>query len=376
MKEALGAADRKIIVIGSPSDEEFGRFIQDYNTLYASLPFAKRPLLIVGFRQRRDVGELKLLGSLSGQSIAVRSDANAPLPNVAGNNVLILNTSGELLKMYSLADVAIVGNDRNIFEPASQRTAILYFEGSWQNNSEAKNALVEAGAAKEFNRDNLESLMDNPEESMQSAERGLEAVRAYRQEVQSKAEEFSSQIIGVSEKLRNKLVSAPLDVALNAPEALSPSIGTPIRDFGNPDAQIPDVFRQEETPALISDTDKKGGIDFRALPIINQPINAEIVKLNPVVLSRLNSINLDAEWAQIKDMVEAGIIPSSERMKEYVLASYSQQCLGGQMDKVLGCIADILRMEEDRAVDTDLKLTGLLVLIEASKPGSAPDSGK
>jgi predicted unusual protein kinase regulating ubiquinone biosynthesis (AarF/ABC1/UbiB family) len=118
----------------------------------------------------------------------------------------------------------------------------------------------------------------------------------------------------------------------------------------------------------IPDTKKKGGIDFRALPIINQQINMGMLKLSPTDLNRLGNINLDSEWGEIQNMVNAGIIPSNERVKEYVLASCLRQNLGNQMNKVLGCIADIMRMEEDRVVDADVELKDMLVLIEAGKP--------
>jgi hypothetical protein len=114
--------------------------------------------------------------------------------------------------------------------------------------------------------------------------------------------------------------------------------------------------------------DKKGGIDFRALPIVNQQINMGMLKLSTADLSRLNNINLDSEWGEIQNMVNAGIIPSNERVKEYVLASCLRQNLSNQMNKVLGCIADIMRMEEDRVVDADVELKDMLVLIEAGKP--------
>ena len=218
MRELLGIGQRKVIVMGSPSDAEFNEFIQSYNSLYSNLPPAQRPLLIIGFRQRRNENELRLLRSLSGQSIAVRSDINARLPDVTGNNVLILNTTGELLKMYALADVAIVGNDRNIFEPASQKAAVLYFEGSWQNNKDAKEALVEAKAAQVFSRTHLELLINTPDNTRQMAEKGLKAVRDYKKEVESKAREFALQIIERVKQLRDKFISiSPLSDQPNLP---------------------------------------------------------------------------------------------------------------------------------------------------------------
>ena len=40
------------------------------------------------------------------------------------------------------------------------------------------------------------------------------------------------------------------------------------------------------------------------------------------------------------------------------------------MGKALGCIADIMRMEEGRVSDADAELKDMLVLIEAGKPES------
>jgi 3-deoxy-D-manno-octulosonic-acid transferase len=207
MRESLGVGSRKIIVTGSPTDAEFNEFIQSYNELYGKLTYEERPLLIIGFRNRRNNNELKLLNSLSGQSIAVRTDDKASLPDVKNNNALILNTSGELLRMYALADVAIVGNDRNIFEPASQKKAILYFDGSWGNNKDAKKILVEAGAAEIFSKERLGELINTPDRAKKMGVDGLEAVEAYRKEVLLMAEEFALKIIGQNSLLRKKYFS-------------------------------------------------------------------------------------------------------------------------------------------------------------------------
>jgi len=125
------------------------------------------------------------------------------------------------------------------------------------------------------------------------------------------------------------------------------------------------ISNEQVTSSPVSD---KGGIDFRALPIINRPISTAIPKLSVADLNRLNNIDLNSEWAEIQNMMNSGIIPSSERIKEYVLASCLKQSLGCQMVKVLGCIADIMRMEEDRVSDTDAELKDILVLIETGKP--------
>jgi ubiquinone biosynthesis protein len=150
------------------------------------------------------------------------------------------------------------------------------------------------------------------------------------------------------------------------PEDLSRSSAGEVT--GSPIDQRVDTSESAKTQTSSGQVDKKGGIDFRALPIVNQQINMGMLKLSPADLNRLGNINLDSEWAEIQNMVNAGIIPSNERVKEYVLASCLRQNLGNQMNKVLGCIADIMRMEEDRVVDADTELKDMLVLIEAGKP--------
>jgi hypothetical protein len=151
-----------------------------------------------------------------------------------------------------------------------------------------------------------------------------------------------------------------------APEDLSQSNAGEVT--GSPIDQRVDTSEAAKTQTSSGQVDKKGGIDFRALPIINQQINMGMLKLSPADLNRLGNINLDSEWVEIQNMVNAGIIPSNERVKEYVLASCLRQNLGNQMNKVLGCIADIMRMEEDRVTDADVELKDMLVLIEAGKP--------
>lgn len=127
--------------------------------------------------------------------------------------------------------------------------------------------------------------------------------------------------------------------------------------------------------SVINKQNDKGGIDFRVLPVVNQPINTVLLKLNTADFNRLNSVNLDSEWAQMQNMINADIVPSNERIKEYVQASCLRQDLGNQVDKVLGCIADILRMEEDRVLDTDAQLREMLALIESDKSIAELDRG-
>jgi hypothetical protein len=118
---------------------------------------------------------------------------------------------------------------------------------------------------------------------------------------------------------------------------------------------------------------KAGGVDFRALPIAIQPM--PVAGLKPVPLSSIDNARLDAEWQQIERMLNGGIIPSVQRLKEYLVASCGAQDCPKRQEATLSCIADILRIEEDRSSSTDDSLKQLLVLLESGKPSAELQAG-
>ena len=67
-------------------------------------------------------------------------------------------------------------------------------------------------------------------------------------------------------------------------------------------------------------------------------------------------------------MLKAGIKPSTNRIKEYVEACTQKEDLNGEIDKVLSCIADILRQEEQESCSTEPALRQLLALLESGDP--------
>ncbi|MDD5560875.1 MAG: hypothetical protein PHT50_01915 [Candidatus Omnitrophica bacterium] len=110
-----------------------------------------------------------------------------------------------------------------------------------------------------------------------------------------------------------------------------------------------------------------GGIDMRYLPnnMVLQPM-APNNSLNQRFIPRAASLTIsDKEWLEIEKMANSGIAPSCERLREYLL---SLQDPNSQIDKVLACIADILRQEEEKACCTESSLKEILVLLESGKP--------
>ena len=144
----------------------------------------------------------------------------------------------------------------------------------------------------------------------------------------------------------------PVTNANNAPEAFKSS----------------SAVEGEERLSVPSSINNPGGIDLRALPITTQSLNQPLTANIPVTGSDLNlTINLDNELRQIQDMLKAGIMPASERIKEYALASSSlkPEDYSREIGRLLGCIADIFRLEEEKAKPTPQALKDALILLES-----------
>jgi hypothetical protein len=120
-----------------------------------------------------------------------------------------------------------------------------------------------------------------------------------------------------------------------------------------------------------------GGIDFRGLPIVTQPVPSHVGLANIPVSADMHPNLSDGlvsrpptgnEWQEIEKMLKAGITPSAERIKEYLAGSCATEDFTEASNRVLSCIAEILRLEEENCCATDAALRGLLILLESGKP--------
>jgi len=113
---------------------------------------------------------------------------------------------------------------------------------------------------------------------------------------------------------------------------------------------------------------KTGGIDFRILPMTIQPmgsfsgLNFKLPQLSEIALRQ---INLDLEMQQIRNMVQAGIMPSGERIKELVAACMQKGEINSHADGLLLCLVDILKMEEENASESSPQLKEALVIVDS-----------
>jgi hypothetical protein len=113
-----------------------------------------------------------------------------------------------------------------------------------------------------------------------------------------------------------------------------------------------------------------GGIDFRALPIVIQAMSnlSAALRNNPLRGQPLITVNLSKELGEIERLVEAGITPSAERIREYLQASCAKGEVENDVAKVVSCISDILRLEEERCCATEAMLKDILVMLESGRP--------
>jgi hypothetical protein len=127
---------------------------------------------------------------------------------------------------------------------------------------------------------------------------------------------------------------------------------------------VPITAEQAESKKL--DEIPVGGIDFRALPIITQPMG-EILMKEIINMPIVNIADLEQEWRALQKMVETETCPSSQRIKEFLGACYQKGELKQRADKVLACLAGILRIEEDESKATEPQMKIMLALLESNR---------
>ena len=112
-----------------------------------------------------------------------------------------------------------------------------------------------------------------------------------------------------------------------------------------PEAWAGSIAGDVETSSSI--VEKTGGIAFNALPIRTEAVASSVLGSFPGVKAFQG--DLDAEWAQIQQVFNAGIRPSVQRISEYTAAAASSGLAGEKIDQARGMLADILRRDEEDA---------------------------
>ncbi|MDI6758532.1 MAG: metallophosphoesterase [Candidatus Omnitrophota bacterium] len=138
-----------------------------------------------------------------------------------------------------------------------------------------------------------------------------------------------------------------------------------LEDLNSTNGTIVEWDNVSSSSVSISNNTKMGGIDFRFLPIVTQAMSNLSANISSSAINNLISINIDKEWLEIERMAGSGITPSSQRLKEYIQTSCAQGNITQDRDKILLCISDILRFQEERCDSTDATLRDILVVLES-----------
>ncbi|MBF0531509.1 MAG: hypothetical protein HQL23_00250 [Candidatus Omnitrophica bacterium] len=122
--------------------------------------------------------------------------------------------------------------------------------------------------------------------------------------------------------------------------------------------------RRQSSPAPAESAENPGGVDLRELSPFEKGTNS-LYGWRKMAAKLPADFNSRDEWAAIQAMLAEGGIPAIRRIANYVAASYQNGRLKKERPAVLGCIADILRLEEDEQSPTDPEMREMLVMLHS-----------
>lgn len=176
-----------IFVAGSTHRGEEETILDVYGEIKKSYP---QIVLILAPRHMQRVNEVEKLLNSRNFKFTRRSELSSPFQGNSLNQVILLDTIGELTHFYALAKIVFVGGSlvpvggHNILEPASLGKGVLF--GPYMDNfEEIAQSFISRGAGKVVsNREELLNsilkLLSNPEELERMGRTALEIVKAHK----------------------------------------------------------------------------------------------------------------------------------------------------------------------------------------------------
>ena len=174
-----------IFVAGSTHRGEEVIILDVYGEIRKSYPHM---VLIIAPRHMQRIGEVERLLSNRNFKFTRRSELSSPFRGNSLNQIILLDTVGELTHFYALAKVVFVGGSlvpvggHNILEPASLGKGVLF--GPHMDNFEeiAQSFVLRRAGRVVSNRkellDSILELLSNPEELERMGKTALEIVKA------------------------------------------------------------------------------------------------------------------------------------------------------------------------------------------------------
>jgi len=178
-------SNKLIFVAGSTHRGEEVIILDVYGEIRKSYPHM---VLILAPRHMQRIGEVERLLSSRNFKFTRRSELPSPFKGNSLNQIILLDTVGELTHFYALAKVVFVGGSlipvggHNILEPASLGKGVLF--GPYMDNfEEIAQSFVLRGAGRVVSNrkellDSILELLSNPEELERMGKTALEIVKA------------------------------------------------------------------------------------------------------------------------------------------------------------------------------------------------------
>jgi len=176
-----------IFVAGSTHRGEEETILDVYGEIKKSYP---QIVLILAPRHMQRVNEVEKLLNSRNFKFTRRSELSSPFHGNNLNQIILLDTIGELTHFYALAKIVFVGGSlvpvggHNILEPASLGKGVLF--GPYMDNfEEIAQSFISRGAGRVVsNREELLNsilkLLSNPEELERMGRTALEIVKAHK----------------------------------------------------------------------------------------------------------------------------------------------------------------------------------------------------
>lgn len=180
-------SNKLIFVAGSTHRGEEETILDVYGEIKKSYP---QIVLILAPRHMQRVNEVEKLLNSRNFKFTRRSELSSPFQGNNLNQIILLDTIGELTHFYALAKIVFVGGSlvpvggHNILEPASLGKGVLF--GPYMDNfEEIAQSFISRGAGRVVsNREELLNsilkLLSNPEELERMGRTALEIVKAHK----------------------------------------------------------------------------------------------------------------------------------------------------------------------------------------------------
>jgi len=209
LRKKMNLTDRKILIAASPNAEEQSFILE----IYRKMDPEERPILVLASRGDVFFGLTEQLEN-AGIDYLIRDHREEKWDEIGKHDVVIVTTQGELIDFIKVSDVAIVGSDRDTFEPATQELPILYFDGISSNNWFMTNLLTE--------RDAAFKISSNPDEFREQIESMLQNPDAYTMKTRDAVSDFEENILPTGMLFAKLLIAG---IAMNVLDDIADALG-------------------------------------------------------------------------------------------------------------------------------------------------------